>query len=74
MQLYSNLDTEDPGLHRMLYVFACVSPQCISTQRAVRVFRGYAEDGAAFASDKEYDKVFNAETDEALIKMGLLQA
>ena len=26
MQLYANLDEEDPDLHRMLYVFACLSP------------------------------------------------
>jgi hypothetical protein len=26
MQLYANQDEEDPDLHRMLYVFACLSP------------------------------------------------
>ena len=73
MQLYSNLDREDPDLHRMLYVFTCVSPACISTQRAVRVYRGYAQDDPKlFASDSLYDKVFNASSDDELIKMKLL--
>jgi len=37
------------------------------------VYRGYAQDDPKlFASDSVYDKVFNASSDEELIKMKLL--
>ena len=73
MQLYSNIDEEDADLHRMLYVFACVSPKCISSpQHAIRVFRGYARDEGQFASNELFDRVFNAKDDHELIKQGLL--
>ena len=73
MQLYSNMDHEDPNYHRMLYVFACVSPTCISTQRAIRVYRGYAKDDPTyFASDAVYNKVKQAKSDQELIKQGLM--
>ena len=55
----------------MLYVFACLSPSCISDQRALRLYRGYALDSEeAFASGKEWDKVYGAKNDEELKKMG----
>jgi len=61
MQLYSNIDEEDPDYHRMLYVFACLSPQCIGTERAIRVYRAYAKDNPEnFAPESLYNKVANA--------------
>jgi hypothetical protein len=64
MQLYANLDHEDASLHRMLYVFTCVSPQCISTQRAIRIYRGYAKDDPAkFASEDDFDKAYKAKSE-----------
>ena len=44
MQLYSNIEQEDPDYQRMLYVLACLSPECISLQRCIQVYRGYSED------------------------------
>ena len=45
----------------MLYVFACLSPLCIGTERAVRVYRAYAKDEAEkFAPESLFDKVAGA--------------
>ena len=72
MQLYSNIDEEDYTLHRMLYVFTCLSPVCIGTQRAIRVYRGYAKDDPKkFASEDQYNLVSKS-NDQELRKKGLL--
>jgi hypothetical protein len=74
MQLYACLDEESEEHHRILYVFTCLSPQCIGDQRAVRFYRGYAKDDIVrFASTKEWDKVSSAKSDDDLIKAGLLK-
>ena len=74
MQLYACLDEESEEHHRILYVFTCLSPQCIGDQRAVRFYRGYAQDdGARFAPAKEWDKVSSARSDDDLVKAGLLK-
>ena len=73
MQLYACLDSEPEDHHRMLYVFTCLSPQCIGDQRAVRVYRGYAQDDKRFAPAKEWDRVYAAKSDEELIKAGLMK-
>jgi hypothetical protein len=73
MQLYANIDEEDPSYHRMLYVFACLSPLCISDQRAIKVYRGYAKDSPdKFANEDEFDEIYNS-TDVYLRKQGLLK-
>jgi hypothetical protein len=72
MQLYANLDEEDPDLHRMLYVFACLSPLCIGSERAIKVFRAYApDDPSVFAPESLYNKVFKAESIADLVKLGI---
>ena len=71
MQLYSNIDEEDPKLHRMLYIFTCLSPMCIGDQRAIKVYRGYAID-KGFASGDLYNTVYNAQSDYELFKKGLI--
>lgn len=72
LQLYANLDEEDPDLHRMIYVFACLSPQCIGTERAIKVFRAYApDDSTVFAPETLYNKVFKAESIADLVKLGI---
>ena len=72
MQLYANLDEEDPDLHRMLYVFACLSPQCIGTERAIKVYRAYApDDPLVFAPESLYNKVCRAESIADLVKLGI---
>jgi len=62
LQLYANIDeTSMDEFHRMLYVFACLSDDCISTARAVKVFQGVVptnnQAGATFVTDEEYNKV-----------------
>ena len=72
MQLYANLDEEDPEMHRMLYLFACLSPQCIGTERAIKVYRAYAVDNpAVFAPESLYNKVCKAESIADLVKLGI---
>jgi hypothetical protein len=46
----------------MLYIFVCISEKCIGTQNAVKVFRcviPHATDLIKFASETDYDKVFD---------------
>ena len=53
--------------HRMLYVFACVSENCIATQ-CVRVFRALVQDKnpmVNFLSDHDYNQICK-KTDEEL--------
>jgi hypothetical protein len=75
MQLYSNLDEEEnQDLHRMLYLFTCVSSKCIGKQQAIRVYRGYeSEDAGDFAPESLFNQVYNAQSDQELIKAGLLK-
>ena len=76
MQIYANID--DPStehVHRMLYVFVCLSEECIGSQNAVRVFRCIIPDDnkfLKFASDEDFDKIFQ-KTDNQLISMGLIK-
>ena len=71
-QIYSNLDhLED--YHRMLYLFACVSPQCIKLSNCVKAFRGIAHDrnpDITFASDDDYN--FVIERADATLKTSRL--
>ena len=58
-QVYSNLE-HLPDYHRMLYLFACVSPQCIKRSDCVKAFRGVAHNNnplVTFASDEDYNFV-----------------
>ena len=71
MQIFANLDEEEAGLHRMLYVFACLSPECIQTQRSIKVYRGYAPDDQGFMNEDEVDKYY-AMDDQVLNIKGLL--
>ena len=76
MQIYANID--DPAcdhVHRMLYVFVCLSEKCIGTQNAVRTFRCIVPNDnnfMKFASDDDYDKIFQ-KTDNQLISMGIIK-
>lgn len=73
MQIFANLDEEDPDYQRMLYVFTCLSPECIGTQRSIKVFRGYArDDGKTFANEEEIDKFYDMDEGD-VIKMGLVK-
>ena len=56
-QLYSNLN-HLPDYHRMLYVFACISPQCIKHSDSVRAFRCVNHDRnqfVTFATDADFN-------------------
>ena len=67
-QLYANLDALEE-FHRMLYVFACVSEQCIGKPNCVRVFRALVQDKnpmVKFLSDTEFNQIAN-KTDEVLM-------
>ena len=67
-QLYANLDALEE-FHRMLYVFACVSEQCIGKPNCVRVFRALVQDKnpmVKFLSDAEFNQISN-KTDEELM-------
>ena len=58
-QIYSNLE-HMPDYHRMLYLFACVSPQCIKRSDSVKAFRGVIHERnphITFASDEDYNFV-----------------
>lgn len=72
MQVYANQEEEDPEVHRMLYVFACLSPKCIGTERAIRMYRAYAaDDSSVFAPEALYNKVMKAESIADLVKLGI---
>ncbi len=61
LQIYANLDYDEHSeLHRMLYVFACLSEKCIGTQNAIKAFRVMVpqENGyVAFAEEKVFEEV-----------------
>ena len=60
-QVYANLD-HLPDHHRMLYLFACVSPSCIKRSDRVRVYRVLAhadQSEIRFASDDDYHFVID---------------
>ena len=64
-QLYANVPDLD-DFHRILYLFACLSQQCINTQ-CIRAFREIIPDQNKFlklCSDAEYDAVCNKSNDE----------
>jgi hypothetical protein len=59
LQLYANIDEpEFASVHRMLYVFVCLSEKCINTQNAVCVFTAMVphenQVGAQFKGDEDY--------------------
>lgn len=47
----------------MLYVFTCLSQECIGTQNAIQVHRAIVphnnKTGVKFASDDEYDQIYD---------------
>ena len=66
-QVYSNLEHMDE-YHRMLYLFACVSPDCIKRSDSVKAFRAVIHDRnqfITFASDSDYKFVVE-KSDKAL--------
>ena len=66
-QVYANLD-HLPDYHRMLYLFACVSPLCIKRSDCVRAYRAVIHDRnnhITFASDEDYSYVVD-KTDASL--------
>ena len=77
MQLYAN--SSNPQIeeyHRMLYVFSCLSTQCINTQRAVKVYRALIKHNnpfVKFADDAQFNFVSEA-IDQELLKKGLIKA
>jgi hypothetical protein len=59
----------------MIYVFACLSPQCITTQRAVKVYRTlikHKNPFVKFANDNEIEFISEASESE-LFKKGLVK-
>ena len=73
MQVYANItDPRHDDYHRMLYVFVCISEECIGTQNAFKVFRcmiPHYNQLIKFADDSEFDKIWG-KTDNQLISMG----
>ena len=66
-QVYANLE-HLADYHRMLYLFACVSPLCIKRSDCVRAYRFLNHDRnphVAFVSDDDYNFVVN-KPDESL--------
>ena len=60
-QVYANLN-HMPDHHRMLYLFACISPQCIKRSDSVRAFRGVQHDRnsfVTFANEEDYNFAFD---------------
>ena len=76
MQLYANSSLESlQDYHRMIYLFTCLSPQCINTQRAVKAYRSLISHNnkyVKFADDNLIDLVSEA-TDQELVKKGLIK-
>ena len=73
-QIYSNVE-HLPDYHRMLYLFACISPQCIKRSDCVKAFRGIVHDrnpNIRFATDEDYN--FAIERSEASLKTSRLAA
>jgi len=59
----------------MVYVFTCLSTQCIGTQRAIKVYRGMiAHDNphTKFADDDFFDEVSNS-YQQQLVDRGLIK-
>lgn len=61
-QLYANLSSDKYNdYHRMLYVFVCLSQDCIGKQRALRVWKCVIPDdnkvNMQFATAEEFDVV-----------------
>ncbi|CDW77387.1 programmed cell death protein 2 [Stylonychia lemnae] len=75
MQLYANSnDTSVSDYHRTLYVFTCLSPQCIGTQRSVLIKRSMIKHDnphVQFADDELFEEVQNS-YEQQLIERGLI--
>jgi len=60
-QVYANLD-HLVDFHRMLYLFACISPQCIKRSDCVKAYRCVVHDKnphVTFATDADYKFVLD---------------
>ena len=60
LQLYANVNEHPADLHRLIYVFACLSDKCIGTPHSIRAFRETMHDKNKFCkimTDDEFDKV-----------------
>ena len=59
-QVYANLPHLS-DFHRMLYLFGCISPDCIKRADSVKAFRGvihYRNNHVTYANDEDYNYVF----------------
>ena len=66
-QLYANLPHSE-GYERMLYLFACISPECVKRSDCAKVFRSVVHSRnpyTTFATDQDFKEVQN-KSDDAL--------
>ena len=72
LQVYCNPPNNDlPDHERLIYVFACLSPECIGTQNAIKVFRQIMPKENPFykfADDKEYNQIKSLSEDMLIVK------
>ncbi len=75
LQLYSALEEDQPySFHRTIFVFACLSEQCIGKSTCTKVYRGMLPLANEFFPPEEPDYSIEKKSDQQLEVIGKLSA